>query len=82
MRRLCTSHLSRVFFHECGRRVGGVPRSSLKGKETQPDEGEKEHKQPQNQTKPTKPKQKPTTKTPPRPEADSPSSKRVSSVRG
>ena len=29
------------FFHECGRRVGGVPRSSLKGKETQHDEGEK-----------------------------------------
>ena len=27
------------FFHECGRRVGGVPRSSLKGKETQHDEG-------------------------------------------
>ena len=28
-----------LFFHECGRRVGGVPRSSLKGKETQHDEG-------------------------------------------
>ena len=26
---------------ECGRRVGGVPRSSLKGEETQHDEGEK-----------------------------------------
>ena len=42
----------------------------------------KEHKQPQNQTKPTKPKQGPKTKKPPRPETDSPSSKRVSSVRG
>ena len=30
-----------VFFHEYGRHVGGVPRSSMKGKETQHDEGEK-----------------------------------------
>ena len=30
-----------IFFHECGRRVGGVPRSSLKGKETQHDEGKR-----------------------------------------
>ena len=29
------------FFHEYGRHVGGVPRSSLKGKETQHDDGEK-----------------------------------------
>ena len=28
------------FFHEYGRHVGGVPRSSLKGKETQHDDGE------------------------------------------
>ena len=39
-----------IFFHEYGRRVGGVPRSSMKGKETQHDEGGKEHKQPQTPT--------------------------------
>ena len=33
-----------LFFHECGRRVGGVPRSSLKGKETLHDEGQKKNK--------------------------------------
>ena len=32
---------SAPFFHECGRHVGGVPRSSLKGKETQHDEGKR-----------------------------------------
>ena len=43
--RLAHSHLAAflkdLFFHECGRRVGGVPRSSLKGKETQHDEGKR-----------------------------------------
>ena len=41
-----------------GRRVGGVPRSSLKGKETQHDEGEK------NTSKPQKPNKKPTKQEP------------------
>ena len=31
---------TQIFFHEYGRHVGGVPRSSLKGKETPHDEGE------------------------------------------
>ena len=39
-----------LFFYECGCHVGGVPRSSLKGKETQKMMRGKEHKQPQNQT--------------------------------
>ena len=60
-----------LFFHECGRRVGGVPRSSLKGKETLLDEGEKNTSDPKQQN-PTKPKQEPQTKKPPQPEADSP----------
>ena len=38
------------FFHECGRHVGGVPRSSLKGRETQHDEGKRTQATP-NQTK-------------------------------
>ena len=41
------------FFHEYGRHVGGVPRSSLKGKETQHDEGKRTQatpNQPQHQT--------------------------------
>ena len=29
-----------LFFHEYGRHMGGVPRSSLQGKETQHDDGE------------------------------------------
>ena len=33
--------LDPFFFHECGRHVGGVPRSSWKGKETQHDEGKR-----------------------------------------
>ena len=42
---LCLDDVGRIlhgffFFHEYGRRVGGVPRSSLKGKETQQDDGE------------------------------------------
>ena len=44
---------SPFFFHECGRHVGGVPRSSLKGKETLHDEGEKNTSDPKQQ-KPTK----------------------------
>ena len=40
------------FFHECGRRVGGVPRSSLKGKETQHDEGEKNTSNPKTKQNP------------------------------
>ena len=55
-----------IFFHECGRRVGGVPRSSLKGKETQHDEGEKNTSNPKTKQKPTKQKPEPKTKTPPR----------------
>ena len=39
-----------AFFHEYGRHVGGVPRSSLKGKETQNDEGKRTQANP-NQTK-------------------------------
>ena len=70
-----------VFFHECGRRVGGVPRSSLKGKETRNDEGEKNTSDPK-QAKTHQTKTKTRNQKPPRPEADSPSSKRVSSVRG
>ena len=70
---------SKFFFHECGRRVGGVPRPSLKRKETQHDEEEKKHKQPQNQTKPPNKNQKP--KRFQGPEAGFPSSKSVSSVR-
>ena len=67
--RLCTSHLSRVkrelptfFFHECGRHVGGVPRSSLKGKETRHNEGDKNTSDPkqakthQTKTRTTNPK--------------------------
>ena len=71
------SHCPESFFHECGRRVGGVPRSSLKGKETQHDEGEKntsnptQAKTPQTENKNQKPKSH-----------HSPSSKRVSSVPG
>ena len=38
------------FFHERGRHVGGVPRSSLKGKETQHDEGKRTQATP-NQTR-------------------------------
>ena len=48
-----------LFFHECGRRVGGVPRSSLKGKETQHDEGEKNTSNPKTKQKPTKQKPEP-----------------------
>ena len=44
-----------VFFHEYGRHVGGVPRSSLKGKETQHDDGEKNTSKPQKANKPNKP---------------------------
>ena len=40
-----------LFFHEYGRHVGGVPRSSLKGKETQHDDGEKNTSKPQKATK-------------------------------
>ena len=54
------------FFHECGRHVGGVPRSSLKGKETRHDEGEKNTSNP-TQAKTPKPKQEPETKKPPFP---------------
>ena len=68
------------FFHEYGRRVGGVPRSSLKGKETQHDEGEKNTSKPQKANK-NQPKQEPQTNTTKRPEAESPSSNSVSSVR-
>ena len=51
----CTKVNSCIFFfHECGRRVGGVPRSSLKGKETQHDEGEKNTSNPKTNQKPTK----------------------------
>ena len=42
------------FFHEYGRRVGGVPRSSMKGKETQHDEGEKNTSNPKSQTNQTR----------------------------
>ena len=49
-------------FHERGRRVGGVPRSSLKGKETLHDEGEKNTSDPKQQ-KPTNPNHKPKTST-------------------
>ena len=56
------------FFHECGRHVGGVPRSSLKGKETQRDEGEKNTSNPktskQKKTNPNK-KQEPEATIPP-----------------
>ena len=69
-----SAQMTEFFFHKCGRRVGGVPRSSLKGKKTQHDEGT------QKQAKPTKPKQAPNPKKPPWPEADSLSSKRVSSA--
>ena len=41
----------RFFFHEYGRRVGGVPRSSMKGKETRHDEGEKNTSNPKSKTK-------------------------------
>ena len=48
---------NRFFFHECGRRVGGVPRSLLKGKETLLYEGEKNTSDPKQQET-TNPKQK------------------------
>ena len=63
-----------IFFHEYGRHVGGVPRSSLKGKETQHDDGEKNTSKPQKATKTNQNKQ-PQPNTTKRPEADSPSSK-------
>ena len=66
-----------VFFHECGRRVGGVPRSSLKGKETRRDEGEKNTSNTKTSKKPPNPKQETETRS-----HNSPSSKRVSSVPG
>ena len=57
--------LLKFFFHECGRRVGGVPRSSLKGKETQHDEGKRAQATPKpsktHQTKTSTKNQKATT---------------------
>ena len=77
------SQAAGFFFHEYGRRVGGVPRSSLKGKETLHDEGEKNTSNPKTKQKLTKQTTK--TRKPKRhqgPEAGSPSSISVSSVRG
>ena len=51
-----------TFFHERGRRVGGVPRSSLKGKETQHDEGEKYTSNPKTKQKTHQTKKQNTTK--------------------
>ena len=56
------SNALHFFFHERGRRVGGVPRSSLKGKETQHDEGEKNTSNPKTKQKPTKQEPNNTTK--------------------
>ena len=59
-----------VFFHEYGRRVGGVPRSSLKGKETQLMMGKRTQGNPRKE-----PNRTPTNQQTKRPEAVSPSSK-------
>ena len=58
------------FFHECGRRVGGVPRSSLKGRK-HCTMREKRTQATQNSKKPPTQNKKPPTKKPTRPEADS-----------
>ena len=71
-----------LFFHECGRHVGGVPRSSLKDRKTLHDD---EITKNQNTTKPNTPKQQkpkpPQPKKPTRPQQEHHQTGSVSSVR-